>query len=59
MLRFFHYSGGLSKICREKVRILGCERAYARSHPKIRVSTTEIPKEPSGGFHLIRAGLIK
>jgi len=27
-------------------RIWGCERAYARSHPQIRVSTTEFPKEP-------------
>jgi len=28
-------------------RIWGCERAYARSHPQIRVSTTEFPKEPN------------
>ena len=28
------------------VRILGCMRAYARIHPKIRGSTTAIPKDP-------------
>jgi len=26
-------------------RILGCERAYARSHPKMRGFTTTIPKD--------------
>jgi len=36
----------LSRIFREECRILGCERAYARSHPKMRGLTTGIPKEP-------------
>jgi hypothetical protein len=27
-------------------RIWGCEHAYARPHPQIRVSTTEIPEKP-------------
>jgi hypothetical protein len=30
----------------KEVRILGYERAYARSYPKIRGLTTGIPKEP-------------
>ena len=34
------------RLCRERGRIWGCERAYARSHPQIRVSITEIPREP-------------
>ncbi|MFO7584894.1 MAG: hypothetical protein R6W69_09200, partial [Anaerolineales bacterium] len=40
--RFF----GLSDICCEEGRILGWERAYARSHPKMRGLITGIPKEP-------------
>jgi hypothetical protein len=36
----------LSGISRDRGWIWGCERAYARSHPQIRVSTTEIPKQP-------------
>ena len=31
-------------------QILGCERAYARSHPKIWVSITGIPKELTFGL---------
>jgi hypothetical protein len=31
----------------EEGRILGCERAYARSHPKMRGLITGIPKEPN------------
>ena len=30
-------------------RILGCERALARSHPKIRMVTTANPREPQPG----------
>ena len=33
----------LFRILCVKVRILGCERAAARSHPKIRDTTTVIP----------------
>jgi hypothetical protein len=36
----------LSDICRKEGRILGCERAYARSHPKMRGLITGISKEP-------------
>ena len=43
----------LSRICCEEGRILGCKRAFARLHPKIRVSTTEIPKEPNGDDHSV------
>jgi len=44
--RFFgFYRRSLREDAVKGGRILGCERAYARSHPKIRVSTTEIPKE--------------
>ena len=32
-------------------RIWGCERAYARPHPQIRVSTTGIPKEPVSYYY--------
>ena len=32
-------------------RILECERAYARSHSKIRVLTPEILKEPGNFFN--------
>jgi hypothetical protein len=38
-IRFSRISSGMG-------RILGCERAYARSHPKIRGFTTAIPKDP-------------
>jgi rhodanese-related sulfurtransferase len=41
----------------KKGRILGCERAYARSHPKIRFSSTGFPKEQKIGVinHLSHA----
>ena len=44
-LAIFTEIKSFSRIWHERGRILGCERAYARSHPKIRVHTTEITKE--------------
>jgi hypothetical protein len=35
----------VSRNCCEEVRILGYERAYARSYPKMRGLTTGIPRE--------------
>jgi hypothetical protein len=46
MLPFWHPNLWFSKNSREEGRILGCECAYARSHPKMRGLTTEILGEP-------------